>query len=278
MRRLRPYAIPYLVWMGIFILAPTAILFVLSVTDLELYEPGPFSFTLRHFDVFAAPLVATTIGNSLALSATASAICLLIGYPVAFFLSRLGDKTGKILMSLLIVPLWSNMLLRIVAWEKVFTPDSFFTDLTGLSIDLLGTRGAILVGEVAMYLPFMIFPIFSVLEKMDRGLIEAARDLGANDAQTFFRVIFPLSSGGVLAGIIMTLLPAMTSFALPARLGLGRISLIGNVIESKLMKEVLGSAGMSINEGALISLALMLVAVVLFVGVARVDREGETLL
>jgi len=278
MRRLRPYAIPFLAWMAVFIVAPTLILLFLSFSDYSLYDGGPFALTFARFEVFAAPLVLTAIQNSLLLSAVTTVACFLIGYPVALFLSHLPEKTGKILMSLLIVPLWSNMLLRIVAWEKVFTPDSFFTDLTGLSIDLLGSETAILVGMVAMYLPFMVFPIYSVLEKLDRGLIEAARDLGADDAQVFLRVIFPLSAGGVLSGVIMTLLPALTSFVLPARLGLGRVPLIGNVIESKLMKEVLGSAGQSINEGALVSLTLMFLSIALYILATRFDREGETLL
>jgi spermidine/putrescine transport system permease protein len=131
---------------------------------------------------------------------------------------------------------------------------------------------------VAMYLPFMIFPIFSVLEKMDVKLIEAAKDLGASDLQTFTRVTFPLSSGGVVSGVIMTMLPAMTAFVLPARIGLGKINLIGNIIESKFMKEVLGSSEASINEGALISLLLMVFSVISFVTIIRVDKEGETLI
>ncbi|MFH0993793.1 MAG: ABC transporter permease [bacterium] len=278
MRRLRPYTIPYLAWMAIFILVPTVILVILAFSDLELYNPGPFTGTLVHFSVFAAPLVLTSIGNSLSLAGVTTGVCFVMGYPVAYFLASLPEKTRRVLMSLLIVPLWSNMLLRIVAWEKVFTPDSFFTDLFGIGFDLLGTRTGILIGMVAMYLPFMVFPIFSVLEKLDRGLIEAAKDLGASDTQTFLRVVFPLSSGGVVSGVIMTMLPAMTSFVLPARIGLGRIPLIGNVIESKFMKEVLGSSGVSINQGALISLALMVIAVAAFVLVIRVDKEGETLI
>jgi spermidine/putrescine transport system permease protein len=129
-----------------------------------------------------------------------------------------------------------------------------------------------------MYLPFMIFPIFSVLEKLDSKLIEAASDLGASRVQTFFRVIFPLSSGGVVSGVIMTMLPAMTSFVLPARIGLGNINLIGNIIESKFIKEGLGSSGQSINDGSIISLLLMVFSVLSFVAITRVDKEGETLI
>jgi spermidine/putrescine transport system permease protein len=278
MKRLRRFQVPYLVWMGVLIIIPTLVLILLAFSTLELYNIGPFRFTLSNFSILIAKQVTTALWNSLKLSVITTLICFLIGYPVAFYLSTLPSKPRKILMSLLIIPLWSNMLLRIVAWEKVFTPNSYFTDITGLSFNLLGSETAIVIGMVAMYLPFMIFPIFSVLEKLDKKLLEASKDLGATDSQTFFKVIFPLSLGGVVSGVIMTMLPSMTSFVLPARLGLGNIPLIGNIIESKFMKEVLGSSGISINEGSLISLFIMLLSIVAFVMITRVDKEGETLI
>ena len=278
MRRLRPYAIPYLLWMGIFILIPTTILIILAFSNLELYNLGLFDLTLRHFTIFIKAEVLTALLNSLTYSVITTIICFVIGYPVAYYLSTLSEKKRKIMLAIMIVPLWSNMLLRIIAWEKIFQPASIINDLLGISFDLLGTPTGVLIGMVAMYLPFMIFPIFSVLEKMDYKLIEASKDLGASDFQTFVKVTFPLSSGGVVSGVIMTMLPAMTSFVLPARIGLGKINLIGNIIESKFMKEVLGSSGASINEGALISLLLMVLSVISFVMITRVDKEGETLI
>ncbi|MDD3122537.1 MAG: ABC transporter permease, partial [Candidatus Izemoplasmatales bacterium] len=265
MKRLRRFQVPYLVWMGVLIIIPTFVLILLAFSTLELYNIGPFKFTLSNFSILIAKQVYTALWNSLKLSVITTVICFIIGYPVAFYLSTLPSKPRKILMSLLIIPLWSNMLLRIVAWEKVFTPNSYFTDITGLSFNLLGSQTAIVIGMVAMYLPFMIFPIFSVLEKLDKKLLEASQDLGATDSQTFFKVIFPLSSGGVVSGVIMTMLPSMTSFVLPARLGLGNFPLIGNIIESKFMKEVLGSSGISINEGSLISLFIMILSIVAFI-------------
>jgi spermidine/putrescine transport system permease protein len=278
MKRLRRFQVPYLVWMGVLIIIPTFVLILLAFSTLELYNIGPFKFTLSNFSILIAKQVYTALWNSLKLSVITTVICFIIGYPVAFYLSTLPSKPRKILMSLLIIPLWSNMLLRIVAWEKVFTPNSYFTDITGLSFNLLGSQTAIVIGMVAMYLPFMIFPIFSVLEKLDKKLLEASQDLGATDSQTFFKVIFPLSSGGVVSGVIMTMLPSMTSFVLPARLGLGNFPLIGNIIESKFMKEVLGSSGISINEGSLISLFIMILSIVAFIMITRVDKEGETLI
>lgn len=278
MKRIRFLQVPYQIWMTVLILIPTFVLVILAFSNLELYNIGTFDFTLVHFQIFAKSEIIKPLLDSFKLSIFTTLICFVIGYPVAYYLSSLGDKTRKILMTLLIVPLWSNMLLRIVAWETVFTPSSYFTDLTGLSFNLIGTETAVIIGMVAMYLPFMIFPIFSVLEKMDKSLHEASKDLGASDLQTFLKVTFPLSSGGVISGVIMTMLPSMTSFVLPARLSLGNTTLIGNIIESKFMKEVLGSSGLSINEGSIISLAIMLFSVLAFVLITKVDKEGETLI
>lgn len=278
MKRLRLFSYPYWGWMAVLILVPTLILVVLAFSDLSVYDPAPFNFTLDHFRIFSQSYLTKALVNSLVLSLITTVICFLIGYPVAFFLSRLPEKTRKIWLALLIVPLWANMLLRIFAWEKIFTPDSIFADIFHINIDLLGTKIGVVIGMVGLYLPFMIFPLFSVLEKMDPSLFEAAKDLGANDLEVFFRVIFPLSLGGVVSGVIMTMLPAMTSFVLPARIGLGRINLIGNIIESKFMKEVMGSGSLSINIGSLISLILMILSIVSFIIITRFDKEGETLI
>ena len=278
MNRLRRYSLPYLVWMGIFILIPTVVLLILAFSDLSLYRPGTFRLSLANFAIFSLPTTQRAIWNSFRFAGIAAAICFIIGYPVAFYLSKLGIRVRKILISLLIVPLWSNMLLRINAWEKIFTANSIVTDVFGLSISLVGTDAAIVLGMVAMYLPFMVFPIFSVLEKMDPKLVEAARDLGANDVQTFFRVVFPLSGGGVISGFVMTFLPALTTFVLPAYLGLGKYTLIGTLIESKFIKEAADSGSLSINQGSLISLFLMILSITAFLLVIRVDKEGETLI
>ena len=278
MKRLKRLSIPYIVWMSLLILLPTLLLILLAFSDLALYRLSAFNLTLEHFRIFSDTQVLNALWNSFTMSIITTIICFLIGYPVAYYLSTLERRPRKILMALLIVPLWSNMLLRIVAWEKIFTPGSIFTDIFGLSFDLLGTKLAVIIGMIAMYLPFMIFPIFSVLEKMDPKLMEAAKDLGASNTQTFFKVTFPISTSGVISGVIMTMLPVMTSFVLPQRLGLGKINLIGNIIESKFMKQVFYENGISINQGSLISLLIMILSIIAFVIVTRVDKEGETLI
>ena len=163
------------------------------------------------------------------------------------------------------------MLLRIMAWETLFYENSIL-NMFGISLDLIGTDVAILIGMTSMYLPFMTLPIYSVLEKMDHSLIEAAKDLGANSLKSFIKVTLPLSLSGVVSGVIMTLLPSMTAFALPERLSGGKTLLIGNVIEDYFMKTS------NVNAGAMISIVLMFFIVLLFVLVVHFDKEGETLI
>jgi spermidine/putrescine transport system permease protein len=145
-------------------------------------------------------------------------------------------------------------------------------DVFNLSLDLIGKDIAIIIGMVSLYLPFMVLPIYSVLEKMDKSLIEASKDLGANGFVTFKRVILPLSMSGVVSGTIMTLLPAMTAFALPERLSRGKTLLLGNIIEEYFV------SSNKMNLGSLISIMLMGVIVIMFVAILKFDKEGETLI
>lgn len=271
MRKLRIITLPYLVWMVVLVLVPTLLILLLSITNLDIYNLGPFSFITDGFEELTKPLVITAMKNSVRLSLLATLICFLIGYPAAYYLANLKTSKKTMLITLFILPVWSNMLLRIIAWETLFFPNSIL-NMFGLSLDLIGTDVAILIGMTSMYLPFMTLPLYSVLEKMDHSLVEASKDLGASGIQTFLKVTFPLSLSGVVSGVIMTLLPSMTAFALPERLSGGKTLLIGNIIEDYFMKTS------NINGGAMISIALMVVIVVLFMVVIHFDKEGETLI
>jgi len=271
MSNLRKLVYPYLLWMTVLVLLPTILVLVLSISDLEIFNLGPFSFNLDSFEFLTKPKVINATINSIKFSFLSTFVCFLIGYPVAYFLANIKSRHKTFYVSLLIIPVWSNMLLRIIAWEKLFFPVSIL-NMFGISFDLIGTDFAIIIGMVSMYLPFMILPIYSVLEKMDPSIIEASKDLGANEFTTFYKVVFPLSISGVVSGTIMTLLPSMTAFALPERLGAGKIQLIGNVIEEYFMKTN------DINAGSLISIILMIIIVVMFVIILRFDKEGETLI
>lgn len=271
MSSLKRLSYPYIVWMSILVLLPTLIVILLSVSDLNVFDIGSFSFHLESFQEFGKDTVQSAIRNSVKFSFLATFICFIIGYPIAYILANLESSNKTFYVSLLIIPVWSNMLLRIMAWEVLFFPKSIL-NMFGISLDLIGTDTAIIIGMVSMYLPFMIFPIYSVLEKIDKSLLDASRDLGANRITTFMKVVFPLSVSGVVSGVIMTLLPAMTAFALPERLGAGKIQLIGNIVERYFMEYGKFSAG------SMISVLLMIIIVAMFVVTLRFDKEGETLI
>lgn len=258
--------------MFILVAIPTVLILILSLSDLDIFNLGAFTLNLDAFKELNRPEIVIATKNSIRLSLIATTLCLLIGYPVAHYLANLESKNKTFFVSLLIIPVWSNMLLRIIAWEKLFYPNSILNDFFNFGLDLIGKDIAIIIGMLSMYLPFMILPIYSVLEKLDKSLIEASKDLGANDTFTFVRVTLPLSMSGVVSGIIMTLLPAMTAFALPERLSAGKTLLIGNIIEDYFVKSN------NINVGSLISILLMIVIVVMFIVVIYFDKEGETLI
>jgi spermidine/putrescine transport system permease protein len=270
MSKLKKLSYPYLLWMTMLVLLPTILIILLSITDLYIFDIGPFSFHVESFKELQNKVILNAIFNSVKYSVIATLLSFLIGYPTAFYLAKSESKYKLFLLALLVVPLWSNMLLRIKAWENVFYPNSII-NLFGLSFDLIGTDIAIIIGMVSMYLPFMILPIYSVLEKIEDNLIDASHDLGANNFTTFTKVIFPLSLSGVVSGVIMTLLPAMTAFALPKSLSGGKIQLIGNLLEDYF--KITGRYSL----GSLISVLLMVVIILLFLLVLKFDKEGENL-
>ncbi len=245
MHRLRRYSLPYLFWMSIFVLVPTLFLVLLAVSNASLYRFGAFSLSLANLQIFTQSIIVQSLKNSFFYALIVSLVSFLIGYPVAYTLTKLPEKTKRILIALMIFP-------------------------------IIGTELAVFLGLLAMYLPFMIFPIFSVLDKLDPKLIEAAKDLGATDFQTFVRIIFPLSLGGVVSGFIMTFLPSLTAFALPETLGWRKVPMIGMEIQKLFI--IKGFEPLAINQGALISLLIMLFSIASFVLITRVDKEGETLI
>lgn len=257
--------------MSILVLLPTVLVLLLSLSDLNIFNLGPFTFNLDAFSIFEKETTRIAIINSLKFSLIATFMCFIIGYPIAYILANSKSKYKTLYLTLFIVPVWSNMLLRIMAWEILFFPESIL-NMFGISLDLIGTDTAIIIGMVSMYLPFMILPIYSVLEKIDKSLLDASKDLGANRFMTFRKIVFPLSVSGVVSGVIMTLLPAMTAFALPERLGGGKIKLIGNIVEEKFMTYGEYSAG------SLISVLLMVIIVMMFIVTLRFDKEGEMLI
>ncbi len=271
MKRFKYMSVPYLVWLCILVIIPFAFMIVLAFTESDGIDFSEAIFTFKNFSNLADSIYIKSILNSLSVALWTTALCFLLGYPVAYIVSKSNLKHKMALLMCLILPMWSNMLLRIVAWENVFYPVSILNNI-GISLDLIGTQAAVVFVSVTMYLPFMIFPIFTILEKMDKSLVEASTDLGVPRIKTFLKVTFPLSFKGVVSGIIMVFLPAATGFAVSERIGGGQVIMIGNIIESMFKR------AFNYNLGALLSVVLAIIIMGAIILLQKVDKDGETLL
>ncbi len=253
------FAIPYVVWMALFVVAPILLMVVYAFTSAE------GGFTLESFASMGLYLDVFTRSFKLALIATA--ICLLIGYPMAYLMAREGRRFQRLAMALIMLPMWMNFLLRTYAWMSILENNGLLNQLfraVGLlrllgvdHLELIRTQGAVVLGMVYNYLPFMILPIYSVIVKLDASLLEAARDLGASSLGVFRKVIFPLSLPGVLSGVTMVFVPSVSTFAISRLLGGGKQMMLGDLIE----QQFLGGA-YDPNLGAAIALVMMVIVVV----------------
>lgn len=261
-RKMQKLAAPYLVWMAIFTLAPLFLVIYFAFTAYS--ESGQLVLTLAAFrevfsmkdtvalDLFGShsllgldlqvPIYVNVFAKSINIAIASTLICLLLGYPAAWILAQQSKKMrnrSNLLLFLFIMPMWMNTLLNTYAWLALLEPKGIINSLLGLfgigPVQFLYNDFGITLGMVYNYLPFMILPIHSVLLKINDSLTEAAEDLGANPAQTFFRVTLPLSVPGILAGANMVIMPAMTTFLIPDLLGGGRYLLIGNAIQRQFM-------------------------------------------
>ena len=251
--RTKSAAVPYVFWMAVFVVVPLVLIVVYAFTNFD------GEFTLENFDNIDVFL--QVFGNSVVLALIATAICLLIAYPFSYFLAQEGPVFRKVAMLLIMLPMWMNFLLRTYAWMSILENNGFLNQFLGLfgigPIHIINTDVAVVLGMVYNFLPFMILPIFSVIDKLDRKYIEAAQDLGANKRETFRRVIFPLSLPGVLSGVTMVFIPSISTFAISKLLGGGMSFLLGDLIEMQF----LGSA-YNPHLGSAISLMMLLLVVV----------------
>lgn len=254
---------PYIGWMGLFVVAPILIITVYAFTSAE------GGFTLENFHDMLG-FVAAFI-RSFILAGIATVICLVIGYPLALFLAREQGWIHRSATMLIMLPMWMSFLLRTYAWQFLLERNGLINHLLGLfglgPFQLIDTRGAIVLGMVYNFLPYMILPIFSVIDKIDHRVIEAAHDLGADNKLTFRRVIFPLSLPGVLSGITMVLIPSVSTFAISGLLGGGKTLLLGNLIDMQFL-------GGAYNPylGSAISLVMM---VMVMISMSIMNRFGE---
>lgn len=268
---------PYVIWMALVVVAPIIMVVVYAFTT------AGGGFTLDNFAKMGTYTVIFTRSFQLALVATI--VCLLLGYPLAYVMAKEGPGFQRMAMVLIMLPMWVNFLLRTYAWMAILENNGilnnffeaiglfdlinniFGTDLTYFR--MIRTQGAVVLGMVYNYLPFMVLPIYSVIIKLDHSLLEAARDLGANSAQVFRKVIFPLSLPGVLSGVTMVFVPSVSTFAISRMLGGNNQMLLGNLIEQQFL-------GGAYNPylGSAIALVMMIIVIVCMV-VMNHFGEGE---
>ena len=234
----------------------------------------PVKLTFSHYvRFFTDPDFLLILWRSLVIALKTTIICLLLGYPIAYFISRSSKQVQNLLVLGITLPMWINMLVRTYAWIGLLSKDGLIASLLsifGIHTELLYTEGAVLLGMVYNFLPFMILQIHTSLTKMDKSLIEASSDLGANKVQTFIRVVFPLSLSGVVSGITLVFLPAVSSFFIPKLLGGGQFFLIGNVIENQFI--TVGEW----NFGSAISLIMAVIMMLLMMLVRRIEKKGAS--
>ena len=275
--KLSALSIPYVGWMALFVVAPIILMVVYA------FSTADGSFTLENFADMGT--YAVVFGRSFKLALIATAICLLIGYPVSYMMAKEGPLFQRLAMVLIMLPMWMNFLLRTYSWMSILENNGllnqFFStiglfnlinNLFGTDIQhfkMIGTQGAVVLGMVYNYLPFMILPIYSVIVKLDQSLLEAARDLGADNLGVFRKVILPLSLPGVLSGVTMVFVPSVSTFAISRLLGGGTQMMLGDLIE----QQFLGGA-YNPQLGAAISMVMMVIVVVCMVVMNRFG-EGE---
>lgn len=272
MKTWRRLAIPYLVWGTVMLLMP-----MLLIVFYSLVQPGnevtTFRFTLANYIRFFTDRdFLLILVRSLTIALKTTAFCLLIGYPIAYWISRCSARMQNVMIMMITLPMWINMLVRTYAWIGILSeggPLSIILGWFGIHTEILYTETAVLIGMVYNYLPYMILQIHTSLTKMDPSLEEAASDLGASPFQTFWRVIFPLSLPGVISGVTLVFLPAISAFFIPKLLGGGGWFLIGNVIENQFI--TVGEW----NFGSAISVIMAMVMMLLMTLVRKADRKGS---
>ena len=256
-------AIPYVGWLAIFVIAPIILVFIYAFTN-SAGEP-----TLANFARMGSFI--PVFLNSFRLALIATIICIVLGYPVAYILAKERQRVQRILLMLIMLPLWMNFLLRTYAWMSILENTGLlnrFLSFIGLpQVRIINTQIAVVIGMVYNFLPFMILPIYSVIVKIDRSLFEAAQDLGASSASVFVKLILPLSLPGILSGVTMVFVPAVSTFVITQLLGGGMIILLGDLIEMQF----LGTA-YNPHLGSAISLVMMAIVIAF---VLLMNRFGD---
>ena len=273
MKRFSQLAVPYIVWAILMLVMPMALIAMYSVTQ-QGNSIVSFTLTLEHYaKFFTDPDFLLILWRSIWIALKTTIICLLLGYPVAHFIANSSERLQAILVLSITLPTWINALVRTYAWIGLLSEGGIIQQILGFfgfgNVELLYTEGAVLLGMVYNFIPFMILQINTSLSKMDRSLLEASADLGANKVQTFWRVTFPLSLPGVINGITLVFLPAVSSFFIPKLLGGGQYFLIGNMIENQFI--TVGEW----NFGSAISMVMAIIMMLMMLAVRKVEKRNN---
>ncbi len=230
---------PLFLWVAAFVVAPTLIMLIYSFCERGTLGGVVYSFTLANYAAVFDPTYLQIVVRSLAFSAITTAFCLLMGYPVAYFIGRAPEHWRNRLLMLVMVPFWTSFLIRTYAWVTILKSEGLLNSvmvqygLIAQPFEMLYTPGAVILGLVYTFLPFMILPIYTSVEKLDNALVEAAFDLGAGPLRAFSKVIVPMTSPGITAGVLLVFVPALGLYAVNDILGGGRVDMIGNIIENQ---------------------------------------------
>ncbi|MGL5087769.1 MAG: ABC transporter permease [Clostridium sp.] len=263
-------AYPYIFWSGLFIVIPLLIVIFFGFT---LKTPDGYAFSLANFTKLMQPQYFTVFYRSLYLALLSTVGCLILGYPVAYIISKMSPGKRNILIMLFIVPMWMNFLLRTYAWLPILGKNGFLNNILvsfGFErFSFLYTDGAVLLGMIYNFLPFMVLPIYTVLIKMDKDLLNAASDLGASRKQVFNKIVLPLSMPGVISGITMVFMPAVSTFVISRLLGGGQYMLLGNLIEQQFT--TMGDW----NFGSAISIFMMIIILISMALMSRFEGSDK---
>ena len=271
---MKRYAYIYALWGILFIVFPLTLILLYSLNANK--DIVNFSFTLNNYSKFFEPLYLKILFVSLGVAAISTLMCLLIGYPIAYIISQFNEKIRTNLIMVFIIPMWMNFLLRTYAWLTLLGRNGLINKALGLiglgPFNLMYNMKAVAIGMVYNFLPFMVLPIYTVLLKIDKRLIEAAKDLGCNSFMVFLKVIFPLSLPGIYTGITMVFIPAISTFVIPNLLGGNNFYLIGNLIEKQFT--FTGDWGF----GSAISIVLIVIMIIFMVlpGLLKKNKNKES--
>ena len=258
---------PYLFWSVSFTIIPLLMIFYYGLTDAD------GAFTFANIAEITTPENLKALGLALLLSLISTLICLILAYPLAMILANSNVNHTSFLVLIFILPMWMNFLLRTLAWQTLLEKNGVINSILGFfhlpALEIINTPYAIILGMVYNFLPFMVLPIYNVLVKIDKDVIHAAKDLGANNVQTFFKIIVPLSLTRIYSGVTMVFIPALTTFVISDLLGGSKILLIGNVIEQEFKQ----SSNWNVGSG--LSIVLMIFILISMAIIGKYDKDGE---